>query len=315
VESRETMLTKLIVPYATICPATNSREYLSHSFKQFMASHGIPHQTSCAYTPQQNDVAERKNRHLIETTRTLLIYGEVPEHFSGDAILTTCYLINHMLSTVLKNNIPHSILFPHEPLHLLPLRVFRFTCFVHNFSPGLDKLSPRSLKCVFLGFTRSQKGYKCFSPFLSRYFVSADVTFDEFSLCFKSQSSPLTPSNPDNSPSTFIVPIVCDPLTMSSSPSVLAPQSASPPPPLQVYSRRNRSQPLPCDSTQVPTILSPPALTPESDLPIALQKVCVLLVIPLPIILLWVIIDCHYLFIHVFPLFLLWPFQKLSVKL
>ena len=39
------------------------------------------HQTSCAYTPKQNGVAERKNRHLIETTRTLLIRGEVPEHF------------------------------------------------------------------------------------------------------------------------------------------------------------------------------------------------------------------------------------------
>jgi len=122
----------------------------------------------------------------METTHTLLIHGEVPEHFWGDAILTTCYLINRMPSSVLKNNIPHSILFPHEPFHPLPLRVFGSTCFVHNFSPGLDKLSPRSYKCVFLGFTRSQRGYKYFSPFLNRYFVSADVTFNEFSFYFKS---------------------------------------------------------------------------------------------------------------------------------
>jgi len=59
----------------------NGCEYLSHSFKQFMASHGILHQTSYAYTPQQNGLAERKNRHLMETTHTLLIHGEVPEHF------------------------------------------------------------------------------------------------------------------------------------------------------------------------------------------------------------------------------------------
>jgi len=134
----------------------NGCEYLSHSFKQFMVSHGILHQTSCAYTSQQNGVAERKNRH-IETTRTLLIHGEVPEHFWGDAILTACYLINRMPSSVLKNNISHSILFPHEPLHPLPLRVFGSTCFVHNFSPNLDKLSLRPHKCVFLGFTRAQK--------------------------------------------------------------------------------------------------------------------------------------------------------------
>ena len=51
----------------------NAREYLSSPFQQFMKSHGIIHQTSCPYTSQQNGVAERKNRHLIETARTLLI--------------------------------------------------------------------------------------------------------------------------------------------------------------------------------------------------------------------------------------------------
>jgi len=137
-----------------------------------------------------------------------------------------------MPSSVLDNNIPHSILFPHKPFHPLSLRVFGSTCFVHNFIPSLNKLSPRSHKCVFLGFTRLQKGYKCFSPSLNRYFVSTNVTFDEFSLYFKSESSPLSPSNHVNIPSTFNVPVVCDPLTVSSS-------STSSPLPLQVYSRRN----------------------------------------------------------------------------
>jgi len=73
-------------------------------------------------------------------------------------------------------------------LMIIPYVVFESTCFVHNFSLGLDKLSPRSHKCVFLRFTRSQKGYKCFSPFLNCYFVPADVTYTEFSLYFKSQS-------------------------------------------------------------------------------------------------------------------------------
>jgi len=56
----------------------NGREYLSHSFKNFVASHGILHQTSCAYTPKQNGVAERKNKHFVEITRTILIHGDVP---------------------------------------------------------------------------------------------------------------------------------------------------------------------------------------------------------------------------------------------
>jgi len=68
-----------------------------------MKSHDILHQTSCAYTPQQNGVVERKNRHLVETTRTFLIYDGVPQCFWGDAILNACYFINHMPSSVLEN--------------------------------------------------------------------------------------------------------------------------------------------------------------------------------------------------------------------
>ena len=65
-----------------------------------MKSHGIFHQTSCAHTPQQNWVVERKNKHLVETTRALLIHDGVPQRFWGDAILSACYLINHMSSSV-----------------------------------------------------------------------------------------------------------------------------------------------------------------------------------------------------------------------
>ncbi|XP_052725874.1 retrovirus-related Pol polyprotein from transposon TNT 1-94 isoform X3 [Vigna angularis] len=248
----------------------NGREYLSHPFKQFMASHGILHQTSCAYTPQQNGVAERKNRHLIETTRTLLIHGQVPSRFWGDAVLTACYLINRMPSSVLDNKIPHSILFPQDLLHPLPLRVFGSTCFVHDFSPGLDKLSPRSHKCVFLGFPRSQKGYKCFSPSLNRHFIPADVTFDESSFYFSHLSSSSVPL-----PVTVDIPLICDPPgdapPILSSPSLdsHSPQDHPSPPPLQVYSRRNC---LPHDSLRVPPHVSPPAPATESDLPIALRK-------------------------------------------
>ena len=70
---------------------------LSSQFQQFMSHHGIIHQTSCPYTPQQNGVAERKNRYLIETACTLLIKSHVPLRFWGDAVLSACYLINRVL--------------------------------------------------------------------------------------------------------------------------------------------------------------------------------------------------------------------------
>ena len=107
-----------------ILRSDNAEEYFSMSFSSFMSSHGILHQSSCAYTSQYNRVAERKNRHLIETARTLHLHHKVPQCFLGDAILSACYLINHMTSSVLHYQIPHSIMLPNQPLFCLPPHVF-----------------------------------------------------------------------------------------------------------------------------------------------------------------------------------------------
>ena len=100
----------------------NAREYFSAPFISFMSQHGILHQSSYAHTPQQNGVVERKNRHLVETARTLLLHCHVPFRFWGDVVLTTCYLINRMPSSVLHDQILHSLLFSDQPLYFLPPR-------------------------------------------------------------------------------------------------------------------------------------------------------------------------------------------------
>ena len=61
-----------------ILRSDNAKEYFSTPLSSFMSSHGILHQSFCAYTPQQNGVAERKNLHLVETARTLLPHHKVP---------------------------------------------------------------------------------------------------------------------------------------------------------------------------------------------------------------------------------------------
>ncbi|RVW16796.1 Retrovirus-related Pol polyprotein from transposon RE2 [Vitis vinifera] len=132
-------------------------DYSRCPFTSFMSHHGILHQSSCAHTPQQNGAAERKNRHLVETARTILLHSNVPFRFWGDAVLTACYLINRMPSSVLHDQIPHSLLFPDQPLYFLSPRVFDCTCFVHILTPGQDKLSAKAMKCLFLGYSRLQK--------------------------------------------------------------------------------------------------------------------------------------------------------------
>ncbi|RVW91983.1 Retrovirus-related Pol polyprotein from transposon TNT 1-94 [Vitis vinifera] len=224
-----------------------------------MSHHGILHQSSCAHTPQQNGVAERKNRHLVETARTLLLHSHVPFRFWGDAVLTACYLINRMPSSVLHDQIPHSLLFPDQPLYFLPPRVFGCTCFVHILTPGQDKLSAKAMKCLFLGYSRLQKGYRCYSLETHRYFISADVTFFEDSPFFSTSSESL--------PVSEVLPI-----------PIVFPPDAMPPQPLQVYHRRPRVvAPLPfpeapADSLPIPSASPAPALPSPNDLPIAVRK-------------------------------------------
>ena len=211
----------------------NAKKYFSAPFISFMSQHGILHQSSCAHTPQQNGLAERKNRHLIEIARTLLLQYHVPFCFWGDAVLTTCYLINRMPSSVLHDQIPHSLVFPDQRLYFLPPRVFGCTCLVHILTLGQDKLSTKATKCIFLGYSRLQKGYRCYSPQTLRYFLSAYVTFFEDSPFFSSSESLHV---------TEVLPLpIISPPIFDDVPSR----------PLQVYHRRHRFV-VPLPSAEAP---------------------------------------------------------------
>ncbi|CAL2259667.1 unnamed protein product [Prunus armeniaca] len=89
-----------------ILRSDNGGEFVNHNFQTYFQQHGIIHETTCPQTPQQNGVAERKNRHLLETARALLICAHVPRHHWDYAIVTTVHLINRMSSGVLTFKTP-----------------------------------------------------------------------------------------------------------------------------------------------------------------------------------------------------------------
>lgn len=64
----------------------NGLEYLDKNVQSFLTGLGIHHQTSCTYTPQQNGMAERKNRHLLEVTRAIMFTHNVPKFYWGKAV-------------------------------------------------------------------------------------------------------------------------------------------------------------------------------------------------------------------------------------
>ena len=143
----------------TLC-TDNAGEDFSHSLGSYLCEHDIIHQSSCADTSSQNGVAEWKNRHLLETACALSFQMYVPKIFWVDVVSTTCFFINRMSSSVLNGETPYRVLFPTKNLFPIALKIFGCVCFVRDVHSRHTKLDPKSLKCIFLGYSRVQKGYR-----------------------------------------------------------------------------------------------------------------------------------------------------------
>lgn len=130
----------------------------------YLPKSGIMHQNTCVNTPRQNRVAERKNRHILEVTRSFLMATNVPKQFLREAILspTLIYAINKMTSYILNFNYLRSTLQKSYPTNRIntsiPLKVFGCSAFVHNHNPNSNKIDAKSLKCIWFSVLKSPKG-------------------------------------------------------------------------------------------------------------------------------------------------------------
>ncbi|PKU85739.1 Retrovirus-related Pol polyprotein from transposon TNT 1-94 [Dendrobium catenatum] len=153
-------------------------EYINHNFQQVCKTWGITHQYSCPYTPAQNGVAEHKNRHIIETIRSLLIQSQAPHELWTHGLLTSVYLINIIPSSKTQNKTPYQGLY-NKLSSYDHLKIFGCLCYPWLRPYTKSKLSPLSTPCVFLGYVGSQIGYYCFDPNTHKTFTSRHVVLNE----------------------------------------------------------------------------------------------------------------------------------------
>lgn len=155
----------------------NGGEYSSKEFKNFCMERGIKIQYTIPYNPEQNGVAERYNRSIMEKARCLIFDANIDKKFWGEAVRTSVYLLNRIPTSMLPETTPAEIWYNCKP-NMEKIKVFGCNAFC--FVPKEDrngKLDSRSIKMVMMGYT--ENGYLLWHPDKEKMVSARNVIFDE----------------------------------------------------------------------------------------------------------------------------------------
>lgn len=153
---------------------------------------GIKNLVSCPYTPQQNGLAERKHRHVVELGLSMMFHSNTPLCYWVEAFFTANFIANLLPMALLDHCSPFEVLFHVKPNYSM-LRVFGSACYPYLRPLSDHKLEPRSLQCVFLGYNSKHKGYRCLYPPTGKIYMCRHVVFDEECFPFKTRYESLVP--------------------------------------------------------------------------------------------------------------------------
>jgi len=153
-------------------------EYFSNEFSEYLTEHGIQRKYSCSYSPQQNGVAERKNMHIAKIARAMLNEKNLPNYFSVEALAIVVYIMNRTPTTAIHGMTLEEKFTCKKP-NVSHLIVFGCIAYVHVPDEKRSKLDPKAEKCIFIGYSLEQKGYRCFNPSTHKLQVNRNVVFDE----------------------------------------------------------------------------------------------------------------------------------------
>jgi len=120
--------------------------------------------------------------------RTFLIDASMLGYFWLEDAYATIYTINNFAIPVLANRTPFEVLFNRTPDYSF-LKPFGYACFPNFMTSSANKLHPRSVQCVFLGYTTNYKGYHCLDPVSGKVYVNRHVRFYENQYPFPHLSS------------------------------------------------------------------------------------------------------------------------------
>lgn len=153
----------------------NGSEFVNEQVKRLLAVEHVNFQTSAPYTPEQNGTAERNNRTVIETIRTLLVQGELPGKLWAEAANTAVYLRNRIVKRGQKVT-PFEMFRGKKPYvgHIVP-----FGTRVHSLinDRRVGKFDSKTEPGIVVGFTPRMNTYRVYIPMRQVVKITCDVVF------------------------------------------------------------------------------------------------------------------------------------------
>ncbi|KAL4582814.1 hypothetical protein LXL04_007375 [Taraxacum kok-saghyz] len=154
----------------------NGTEFKNAVMDRFCAEKGILHQYSSVRTPQQNGVAERRNRTLIDAARTFLCDSKLPVIFWAEAINTACYVQNRVLLNKMQMKTPYEVVYGHKPT-VAHFRIFGCPCTLLHLE-ATPKFNSKADDCYFVGYA-GRTAYRVYNKSTRQIVESFDVRWLE----------------------------------------------------------------------------------------------------------------------------------------
>eukprot|EP00795_Rhopilema_esculentum_P017528 gene17528-biopygen6440 len=163
--------------FCTGCAENNGGEYVSNDFENLLKRKGIKHETSVSHSPQQNGVAERMNRTLVESAKAMMNHAGLSKTFWAEAVNTAAYIRNRVITSA-SGQTPYEKWYG-KPPDVSHFRVFGCIAYAHIPEAERRKLDKKANRLRFLGYSANQKGYRLFDMQSKRIVIRRDVNFNE----------------------------------------------------------------------------------------------------------------------------------------
>ncbi|GJT21872.1 putative ribonuclease H-like domain-containing protein, partial [Tanacetum coccineum] len=161
-----------------IIRSDNGTEFKNKVMDDFCIEKGIKREYSVARTPQQNGVAKRRNRTLIEAAKTMLADSKLPTIFWAEAVSTACYVQNWVLVVKPHNKTPYELFRGFKPA-LSFMKPFRCHITILNTLDSLGKFDGKSDENFFVGYSLSSKAFRVYNTRARRVEENLHIGFLE----------------------------------------------------------------------------------------------------------------------------------------